>query len=220
LQGQRVQIRRRGSDGRVVYDVFVHEFHLPPPDVVPRAAALIFDLGANIGLTMAQFACKFPHAAIVGVELDANNADCCRTNISRWGDRCQVIQGAVWTEDGSVSYEYDEDCQCGLAVDAKPHAPGPATRTAEAFSLNTLVRRHARDWIIDYLKMDIEGAEREVLRQHTEWAGKVRCIKAEVHGEYSRAECLADLAALGFETREDPNFPYCAIGIRPSISAS
>lgn len=217
LQGQRVQIRRRGSDGRVVYDVFVHEFHLPPPGVVPRAAALIFDLGANIGLTMAQFACMFPKATIVGVELDANNADCCRANILQWRDRCTIVQGAVWTDDGLVSYEYDQDCQYGLAVASGQNSRGPATRTADAFSLNTLVRRHARDWTIDYLKMDIEGAEREVLRQHTEWAERVSCIKVEVHGDYTRAECQADLSALGFETREDPNFPHCAIGIRPEL---
>lgn len=214
LHGQSVQVRRRGSDGRVVYDVFVHEFHLPPRGAVPRAAALIFDLGANIGLTMAQFACMFPQATIVGVELDANNAACCRANILQWRDRCTIVQGAVWTNDGLVSYEYDEDCQYGLAARSSQDSFGPATRTAAAFSLNTLVDRHARDGMIDYIKMDIEGAEREVLRQHTEWAERVSCIKVEVHGNYTRGECLADLSALGFETREDPNFAPCAVGIR------
>ena len=49
------------------------------------------------------------------------------------------------------------------------------------------------------VKMDIEGAERDVLRQNTEWAALVRTILVEIHEPYDVSSCCTDLARLGFE---------------------
>jgi hypothetical protein len=51
--------------------------------------------------------------------------------------------------------------------------------------------------------MDIEGAEREVLRANTGWASSVRRIGVEVHALYTVEEGLADLTALGFRPELD-----------------
>jgi hypothetical protein len=62
--------------------------------------------------------------------------------------------------------------------------------------------RHGWDEV-DFVKMDIEGAEAQVLRRATEWAERVRSIKVEVHRTYSVSDGANDLRALGFETRID-----------------
>lgn len=88
--------------------------------------------------------------------------------------------------------------------------------------MNTLVGQYAAHQIVDYIKMDIEGAERDVLRLNTEWATRVRCIKVELHGGYTKAQCIGDLSALGFEAWADSNFAYCVVGVkstRPGIIA-
>jgi FkbM family methyltransferase len=36
---------------------------------------------------------------------------------------------------------------------------------------------------VDFVKMDIEGAEREVLRRNTRWTLRVHSIKVEAHGD-------------------------------------
>ena len=54
-----------------------------------------------------------------------------------------------------------------------------------------------------FVKMDIEGAERDVLAQNTEWASHVGCIKVEVHGDYTPDDCVRDLERLGFRARRD-----------------
>jgi hypothetical protein len=51
--------------------------------------------------------------------------------------------------------------------------------------------------IVDFVKMDVEGAEKELLKTAEDWAHKVRCIKVEIHPPYSVAECLADFSSLG-----------------------
>jgi hypothetical protein len=51
--------------------------------------------------------------------------------------------------------------------------------------------------------MDVEGAERELLRVGTAWVREVGCIKVEVHPPYNLAECGADLESLGFSVERD-----------------
>jgi hypothetical protein len=86
---------------------------------------------------------------------------------------------------------------------------------ARAYSLNTLIARlceAARP--VDYMKMDIEGAERDVLRCNTEWAARVRSVKIELHGDYSKRDCIRDLEQLGFKAWADNHHASCAVGIR------
>jgi hypothetical protein len=68
----------------------------------------------------------------------------------------------------------------------------------------TLIDRYAGGRDVDYVKLDIEGAERDLLTANTGWAARVRCISVEVHSPYRVEECLRDLAALGFRTSTKP----------------
>src|SRR4051812_12114214 len=65
LGGEEMRLRPGSTDADVAVEVFVHRLHLPPvPDV-----RLVWDLGANIGLTMAHYAALYPEAHVLGVEL-------------------------------------------------------------------------------------------------------------------------------------------------------
>ena len=85
---------------------------------------------------------------------------------------------------------------------------------ATAITLDSLLERCGSPQQIDYVKMDIEGAERAVLRENTSWASRVRCIKVEVHKQYSVAAALTDVEHLGFRVRRDANHVGAVIGIR------
>jgi len=213
LGGHIVKIRSRGSDSRVLFDVFFHQFHMPPKDLA-GPVNLVVDLGANIGLTMAHFACRFPSARVVGVELDRDNAMLCRGNVSAWAERCALLQAALWHTDGTLAYEYNDACQSGMSVHA-PDIRTPLTRDVRAVCMSTLLAEFSCGTEpIDYLKMDIEGAERAVLENNAAWANQVRCIKVELHGDYSVTQCARDLQGLGFETRCDAAHPLCVVGLR------
>lgn len=212
-----ITIRTRGTDARVVFDTFMHQFHLPPYDGVSEDASLILDLGSNIGCTMADLACVYPKASVIGVELDSGNAALCRKNVSPWSDRCKVIVGAVWPEDGQVRYEPLDGHEDALTATRAQGDNKGVSKTAEALSINSLLSSVCRPGQqIDYLKMDIEGAERDVLRLNTAWAARVQCIKVELHGDYTKLECIADLEGLGFRAWADNNHAICVIGLRDS----
>lgn len=205
-----VGVRQGTKDYCAVRDTFAGGYHLPPPGMKPDT---ILDLGANIGMTMAHFAVLYPRARMIGVELDADNAALCRENVRPWADRCTLVEGAVWTADGQVTYERRRGLEQGFHVaDERGNAMAPA------ITLNTLLARHGWDQV-DFVKMDIEGAEEEVLRRGTEWAERVRSIKVEVHGSYTVGDCASDLRALGFETRVDDRHWAAVIGQRDSRHA-
>lgn len=207
LGGREVLVRPGSSDLATVWGTFARRYHLPPPELgTPRT---IWDLGANIGLTVADFACRFPGARVLGVELDWDNVALARRNIAPWADRCEVIHAAIWVGDGEVRYQGWPGATSNYRVTgAAEGTPVPAV------SLATLLRERGEG--VDYLKVDVEGTERELLRDGTGWAAEVRCLKVELHGDYRVDDCEADLWRLGYGTRRDPQHPACVIGLRRS----
>jgi FkbM family methyltransferase len=205
LGGSEVFIRPATSDLGTVWGTFARQYHLPPPELgAPRT---IWDLGANIGLTMAHFACLFPDARVLGVELDADNVALARRNVAPWADRCEVIHAAVWASDGEVRYQ-----GWGGTSNYQVTGAGEEGTPVRAVSLAELAREHGGP--VDYVKVDVEGAERELLRDGTGWADAVRCLKIELHGDYSVPECEADLRRLGFEAWQDPDHWACVVAVR------
>jgi FkbM family methyltransferase len=210
LDDHTVALRPWTSDPEVLWEVFAMNFHLPPQDLAPR---VIWDLGANIGLTMAHMAVLYPGARILGVELDRDNARLCRRNIASWSDRCRLIEGAVWDTEGTVGYGGTPGLEYEFSVDPE----GSTEHEARAITLDSLLAETQADWI-DYVKMDIEGGERRVLQAPGDWAGRVGCIRVEVHDSYSAHACIDDLRALGFRAEAVLRDPPTVLGRRPPPS--
>ena len=233
LAGSSLAIRPGTTDGRVIYNAFFGQYHLPPQEVrqrLIRRPSLILDLGCNIGCTLAHFLHLFSAAQVIGVELDAQNAALCRANVARYGSRCRVITGAVWIEDGWVEYTRWVGREEGLAIgrflgeNRESGKAGAAGETSEdravvvtqAISVNTLISNLPSDSLVDYIKMDVEGAEKSLLRSNTEWTKRVACLKVELHG-YPPSDCMSDLERLGFTAWRDDWHPHCVVGMRTFV---
>jgi FkbM family methyltransferase len=190
LDGRALWMRPQTADGYVIREAFWSRDSLPPDGFQPKS---ILDVGANVGATMAFLSARFPEASIAGVEPHPANAEMCRRNTNH-----PVIEAAAWTENGTVTLSGEQDTaklgEGGVEV--------PAVPLAELMP-------------VDYLKLDVEGAERELLTRNTGWAGRVRCINVEVHEPYTAAECTRDLQALGYTVtlRPGPRQPR-VIGTR------
>ena len=209
LGDQTIWCRSGLADLGVVYDTFVGAYHLPPQDLEPVRS--ILDLGSNIGLTVAHLAVRYPGARILGVELDPANCELARRNTAVLGERCEILRGAVWHEPGEVAYGGVRES--GYAVGA-----GAADRKAPAFTVGQLLDRFGVD-DVDYVKMDIEGAEREVLAQAGPWLRRVRCLKVEVHPEkasslYTLGRSMDDLERHGFRCDLDRRHHACVVAWR------
>lgn len=204
LRGEPLWVRPGTDDPWIVRETMTYADCLPPAALgEPR---VILDLGANIGASMALLATRFPRARIIGVEPDPANAELCRANVRPWSDRCEVVEAAAWTSDGTVRLS---------GTDVSALTVAPTGRDVRAMTIASLLAEHA-DGHADYIKMDIEGAEVELLSENTAWAGSVRCVSVEVHAPYTASRCEADLRALDFvvTSKPAPRVPR-VVGQRP-----
>jgi FkbM family methyltransferase len=193
-RGTPILCRVGTTDSAVVRDTFGGLYQLPPRSI--KNIRQILDLGSNIGATMVHYGHLFPNSRILGVELDRGNYDLSLQNTCHLGDRCKVLWGGVWKTDGEVRYQGSE--KWGFHI--SPESEGIS---APAFSMSTILKQVVGP--VDFMKMDIEGAEQELLKQASEWVDRVRCMKIEIHPPYSVEDCMSDLAAAGFRPVRDPD---------------
>lgn len=179
LGGVEFTIRGASTDAQVIWDTFVGRYHRPPP-AVTRTARLILDLGANIGTTAADFAERFAEATVVAVELDPENAAVCRRNLRPWRSRVKVVEAAVWSRAGTVRYARESGAEWGM------HVSPTGDCLAAAVTINELLDGND---LVDYVKVDVEGAERQIPKDASGWPEMVRAIKVEVHAGYTVEEC-------------------------------
>jgi FkbM family methyltransferase len=202
LENRVVYCRPKTSDVQVFDDTFIARYHLPPPELTEIRT--ILDLGSNIGLTIAHMAVVFPEARILGIELDEENYLLCQRNIEPFKPRCTVIHGAVWPLAGEVTYAGTESCGFSVTKGAE------GSRTAQAYPMSRLI-----DMMdvpkVDYVKMDIEGAEADILEDAEQWLSRICCLKVEIHSPYTVEHCMDTLGRYGMHCQRDTSHPACVI---------
>lgn len=153
---RRLMLRNASSD----IDVF--EQHFARREILdisfPTKASTVVDLGANVGISVEVFRQLFPRARIIAVELDKQNAELCKENHAT--DRLvTVVNGAVWSEAGFVAVKDVGDGEWAYQVEPSPMREAAAI---PALTYPQILAMHdVRS--VDVMKMDIEGAEADVL---------------------------------------------------------
>ena len=209
LGGMPVACRPGTTDHQVLLDTFSGLFHLPPESL--PSDARILDLGANVGYTAAHYAVLFPTAKVYAVEMDKSNVELARRNTETFLPRVSVIHCAVWVENGEMAYGGGEDGEWAFRLEGLGGAVG-RTRVP-TLTLDKLCETQGIERI-DFLKMDIEGAESRVLRERTAWLDRVQRVNLEVHGPMVVDEALEILTQRGFECRRHPTHPAGILAVR------
>jgi FkbM family methyltransferase len=150
----------------------------------------IIDAGANIGVASIYFATKFPKAKIVAIEPEPGNFTLLEKNTKPYPN-ITAIRAALWNETGEVSL-FDPG-RGAWAFQTRTEGAMPTGRVP-AVTMDDLLRKFGME-SVDILKMDIEGAEKEVFEKSSAWIGKVGVIMIELHDRFrpgcSRAFYLA-----------------------------
>lgn len=199
LNDNELLIRPGTSDSIVLLETFIGGFHRPPKRSTATPPRFILDLGCNIGATVVDLATRFRGATVIGVELDPANATLARRNVAPWQDRCEIVQAAVWHEATDVGYETSPGDEYATRVTRGSTVGRPTTRGIPIDMLLDTFRSPE----VDYLKVDIEGAEQAVFAEGGRWASQTRCLKVEIHQPYDPRACRTDLLRLGFDVRRD-----------------
>ena len=142
----------------------------------------IIDCGANIGVSVLEWKTRWPGSRITCFEPDPFAFKVLQKNIDANdipGVRC--INAAVSDADGQVPFYGD----IGRQGDARGNSLDPAWGQREN-SVETIVKcqrlsRFMGEVEISFLKIDIEGAEKRVLREITPQLRRVAAIYVEVH---------------------------------------
>lgn len=179
--GLQVWLRAGTSDVEVYKKVFVDAEYQLPFEKSPRT---IIDLGANIGLASVFYALAFPSADILAVEPSQDNFELLLRNIANFKN-VKAVQAAAWSEDGSVNLVDPGFGPWGMQV--KAASPTQQEAKVLAFTVPSLMHRHGMEHL-DLLKVDIEGAEKEVFESSSAWIGQVGAVVAELHDRY-KAGC-------------------------------
>jgi len=202
------RVRVGTTDTHVLCDTFIGQYHLPP--VEAEEPGTILDLGSNIGLTVAHYAVMYPDARILGVELDPETAALAERNVAPWMDRCTILSGAVSTKTGSGTFERITGEEWGFRLSDDP--PTPDSIMVSTYCVSDLIARLGGS--VDFVKVDIEGAEKDVLATNTEWAEQVKTLAVEIHPPASLDWCTTRLADLGFRVRRSDRHPAAVVAVR------
>ena len=188
--GREVELRPGTTDEQIFHEAFVKQFHVPPEKISP---ATVLDLGCNIGLTVAHFEALWPDADIIGVDLDADNCVVARRNCRR----ARILNVAVSAISGTQTYSGEEAWSFRLDPSGD--------RAVEARTLDELTDLFGGS--ADFVKMDIEGAEWEVVQTPGEWPERIGSLLIEIHGTEGRRqegidEMMGHLRNKGFTCRK------------------
>ena len=175
------------------HDIFVQQsLQVSLETDAPR----ILDCGAHVGIASLWFKRRWPRARITAFEADPAIAEMLRSNLARNGAADVVIEAAaVWNQSGTVAFRAPGS-DAGAVDQVAADTAGPR-REVRAVRL--------RDWLtepIDLVKLDIEGAELDVLDDSADRLHLVRCVHLEVH-DFDPARrllprCLIRLEEAGF----------------------
>ena len=140
----------------------------------------VLDCGANIGTATLAILERCPAAVVVAIEPDPGNFAQLEANTRHLGPRVICLRAAVWSESGDLVFDerpYRDGRQWSTRVRAaRPGEPGGVL----ARDLQAIMREVGWEHV-DFVKMDIEGAETEVLKTAAQWLPSVDCIAVELH---------------------------------------
>ncbi len=200
LGGNPVYCRPGTTDRVSLEDLLFHRYYLPStPLCKPQC---IVDLGSNVGYTVAHFACLYPGARIIGLEMDRSNFEMAVLNTTWCKDRTALLNAAIWSVEGYVQFDGHAENAYHIVSLIDCHEASTRERVVPARSMESLISEFNIDRI-SYLKMDIEGGETELLlHSDAPWLDLVDEMKVEVHGgNYDAFHAV--LARRGFKCRKD-----------------
>jgi FkbM family methyltransferase len=174
-----IHLRRGTSDIPTFHQIFTFRDYDIPLPFEPRT---IIDAGANIGFASVYFANKFPGANIVCVEPEKSNFEILQKNIQGYAN-ITPLKNAISNEGGTTFNVVDGGGgNWGfMTLSESATTKGKIVDTVATISIGEIVAQMGFDRI-DLLKIDIEGAEKELFENNYEtWLPKTRCLIIELH---------------------------------------
>ena len=155
---------------------------------------VIIDAGANIGLASIFFVNKYPDVKIIAIEPEKSNFDMLKKNVEPYSNIIPV-QSALWNRnedinlfdlglgsDGFVTQKKDEENKTLRGTLSHLIGEDEASELYQVpgITVNKIMEDYGCSEV-DILKIDIEGAEKEVFEDTSAWIGNINSVVVELH---------------------------------------
>lgn len=170
-------IRKNTSDLKVFRSVFLNkEFKLSKP-VNPK---FIIDAGAYTGLSTLFFAMQYPEAKIIAVEPEASNFEILKKHTAS-KQNIESINYGLWSKKTFLKVI---DNKLGKWAFSLKEVNDTSDYDIHGITVKEILEKSGFKQI-DILKIDIEGAEKELFsNNYQSWLDKVNTIIIELHDRY------------------------------------
>jgi FkbM family methyltransferase len=163
----------------------------------------IIDCGSNIGMSILYFKVLYPHSRIVAFEPGEEAYFCLEENVKN--NRLNSVttyKAALSNKEGTIDLYYDQDNVGSLRTSTKQERMPKQRRSVEAL----LLSKHI-DEDVDFLKIDVEGTELEVIEELSN-ARKLRYVKQMVIEYHHHIVRESDVFSRMLRLLEDAGFGY------------
>jgi FkbM family methyltransferase len=208
--------RKKGAlkiNNRAIYFCDLHSFYFQSMQIFKQNLygfksdarnPVILDCGAHIGLASIFFSEKYPNSEIYAYEADPEISKILDHNIKSLGlKNVKTISKAVWIDEQGVSFKNSGDDS------------GYINKTDEGNGIKIpsfRIRNFLNEKHVDLLKLDIEGAEFDVIEDCDGVLANAKNIIIEVHKFRENYGSLGSI----LKTLEKNNFEYALGDLHPA----
>jgi FkbM family methyltransferase len=194
-----VHARDNGSDVGTFEEFFSSRYRILPPELPALEPKVIYDIGANIGIASLYYAGYFPDARFFGFEPVPDNLEVCRRNYGNLRDS-EVFPWAIGARSQISTFEFAE-CDLrggGLHGAMTTDVLGAKKRIeVQVYSVADLITEKKLP-PPGFVKIDVEGAEFDVLQGIGDQGRTIKRILIETHGEQLMIDCMKWVLNHGF----------------------
>jgi FkbM family methyltransferase len=148
----------------------------------------IIDAGANIGLATLFWKSKYPNASILCFEPSKSVFNSLKRNIVLNGlSNVTIIDKALYYQEGIIEFNTNERLSGSINLDKQ---------LVEKYIVQTIKLSNHLNQQVDLLKLDIEGAELEVLKESVHKLHLVKRLFVEYHSFVDRKQELEELLSI------------------------
>ena len=176
-----------------------HEYYF----VAKKDTPLIVDCGSNIGMSVLYFKMLYPDSRIEAFEPGKETYSSLEENIRNNHLNSVVTRnGALSNREGVIDFYYDQDNTGSLIMSTRKERMPKQKQSVDALLLSKYM-----DEEVDFLKIDIEGAETEVVEELIK-AGKLDLVDQMVIEYHHHIPGESDVFSGMLRLLEDAGFGY------------
>ena len=188
-------VRSHSSDLEVLDELLISHDYDPLLELLPESPRTIVDLGANVGLVGRWMLTRYPKARLVAVEPQPENVEVLRENLARFANATVVPTAIGATEREVTLHAAIAGHYARFTMVGEP----PKDAVSHQVPVITMQQLFAETGLdqIDVLKVDIEGAERELFSDCSSWIHAVGTILVECHFDFTATDLVGVLEENG-----------------------